>query len=104
MKRLITILFLCITMCCTGCTKEKKEAFVFEYWNEDSIAIQELKDYVLSVTDEKSSEYIPVVDRIAVFDLDGTLYCETYPIYGEWVLFADYVLNTPNYEAPQDTP
>lgn len=54
------------------------------------------------VTDEKSDDFIPVEDRIAVFDLDGTLYCETFPIYGEWLLFSDYVLNTPGYEASDE--
>ncbi|MBQ3079306.1 MAG: hypothetical protein IJC48_04800 [Clostridia bacterium] len=36
-----------------------------------------------------------------MFDLDGTLYCETFPIYGKWILFADYVLKTPEYQAPE---
>ena len=33
-------------------------------------------------------------DRIAVFDLDGTLMCETYPFCFEYMLFADYALNS----------
>lgn len=73
----------------------------FQNWNEDAEAVAALKDYVEKVTDKRSEYYIPVEDRIAMFDLDGTLYCETFPIYGEWLLFADYVLNTPGYQAPE---
>lgn len=73
----------------------------FKSWNENADPITALKEYVEKVTDEKSEYYIPVEDRIAMFDLDGTLYCETFPIYGEWLLFADYVLNTPDYQAPE---
>lgn len=72
----------------------------FTYWAEEAEAVQELVAYVEAVTDESSSDFIPLEDRIAIFDLDGTLYCETFPIYGEWILFSDYVLNTEGYEAP----
>ena len=54
------------------------------------------------VTDKDSKYYIPIEDRIVVFDLDGTLYCETFPIYGEWLMFADYVLNTPQYTPSEE--
>ena len=88
----------CVMLCgiFTGCaeTPEKEESFTA--WVEDSNPIAELKEYVEDVTNEKSENFIPVEDRIAVFDLDGTLYCETFPIYGEWLLFADYVLNNPS--------
>lgn len=72
----------------------------FEHWTENSAPIAALEEYVAKVTDEDSEHFIPAEDRIVVFDLDGTLYCETFPIYGEWLLFADYVLNNPDYQAP----
>ena len=65
-----------------------------EYWTEGSRAAVNLNDYLTAVTDEASSDYIPVEDRIAVFDLDGTLMCETYPFCFEYMLFADYALNS----------
>ena len=37
---------------------------------------QAIIDYVNVVTDQSSAEYIPPVDRIASFDLDGTLWTE----------------------------
>ena len=44
-----------------------------EYWSEGSGPAESLNDYIVSVTDENSPDYIPVEKRIAVFDLDGTL-------------------------------
>lgn len=101
LRHLSLLLALCLLICgcVTGC---KKPAEGFDSWVEDSAPIAALKEYVDAVTDKNSEHFIPVEDRIAVFDLDGTLYCETFPIYGEWLLFADYVLNTPGYEAPKD--
>ena len=69
-------------------------ALVSEYWTEGSPAAASLNDYLTAVTDSASPDYIPVEDRIAVFDLDGTLMCETYPFCFEYMLFADYALNS----------
>ena len=50
-----------------------------EYWTEDSQAAESLRAYVEKVTNPDDKEnFIPVKDRIAVFDMDGTLTCETY--------------------------
>ena len=53
-------------------------ALVSEYWTDRSQAAASLNDYLTAVTDTTSPDYISVKDRIAVFDLDGTLMCETY--------------------------
>ena len=65
-----------------------------EYWTENSEAAASLNDYLTAITDEASPDYIPVRDRVAVFDLDGTLMCETYPFCFEYMVFADYALNS----------
>jgi len=44
-------------------------------WN-DTPAKQAIFDFVARVTDENGSEYIQPAERIAVFDNDGTLWCE----------------------------
>jgi phosphoglycolate phosphatase-like HAD superfamily hydrolase len=67
-------------------------ALLSDYWTEDSKAASKLNDYLLAVTDKASPDYIPVEDRVAVFDLDGTLMCETYPFCFEYMVFADYAL------------
>lgn len=71
-------------------------------WSEGSKSLKALTDFVEASTDEASSGYIPPEDRIAVFDLDGTLMCETYPWCFEYMVFADYALNNPDYKAPDD--
>lgn len=53
----------------------------FKYWNAESPTLSALKDFVQKVTDENSDTYVPVSDRIAAFDIDGTLACETAPSY-----------------------
>lgn len=69
----------------------------FELWNEcDSISA--LKDYVATVTDEKSADFIPVEDRIAVFDMDGTLCGELFPEYIEYLLLEYRCLDDPAYK------
>ncbi|MBQ7534552.1 MAG: haloacid dehalogenase-like hydrolase [Stomatobaculum sp.] len=71
------------------------------YWTPGSPAAQKLNEYVALVTNKNSGSYIPPENRIAVFDLDGTLMCETYPWCFEYMVFADYALNNPNYHAPE---
>ncbi len=75
-----------------GCGKNKNE---FTMWQSNGV-IEEITAYVDDVTNEKSSNYIPVSDRIAVFDLDGTLVGEQFPIYFEWLMFTQRVLSTPS--------
>ena len=74
----------------------------FSAWTEGSASLKKLVDYVEAATDKGSSSYVPPEDRIAVFDLDGTLMCETYPWCFEYMVFADYALNNPSYTAPDD--
>ena len=62
-------------------------------WNETAPAKNTLVEYVRAVTDEDSSDFIPPERRIAVFDLDGTLFCETAPTYFDWLLFEHRVLD-----------
>ena len=51
-----------------------------------------------AITDENSADFIPVQDRIAVFDLDGTLFCETDPNYFDYTLLVYRVLEDPEYK------
>jgi hypothetical protein len=54
-------------------------------WN-DGAAKEAILNFVASVTDEKNKDYVPPARRIAVFDNDGTLWCE-YPMQTQ-VFFA----------------
>ncbi len=62
-------------------------------WNPDAPALKALVEYLQAVTDEASPDYIPAEKRLAVFDLDGTLMCESCPFCFEYMVFADYTLN-----------
>ena len=48
-------------------------------WNE-GVAKQAILDFVTKTTTDSSSGFIPVADRIACFDNDGTLWSE-HPMY-----------------------
>ena len=70
----------------------------FAEWNADAPALNALVDYVEAVTDESSPDYIPERDRIAVFDMDGTLMGELYPTYLEYYMLAWRILKDPTIE------
>jgi hypothetical protein len=54
-------------------------------WN-DSPARKSITEFVAKVTKEGSPDFVPVAERIATFDNDGTLWCEQ-PLYFQ-LLFA----------------
>ena len=56
------------------------------------------------VTDPRSAHFIPVEDRIATFDMDGTFVGELYPTYFEYNLLEYRVLDDTSYRdrAPED--
>ena len=66
-------------------------------WNDGSGAKQSLIDYVSAVTKKGGADYIPEEDRIAVFDMDGTLACETFYTYYDTMMFIEYCL----YDHPE---
>ena len=76
-----------------SCTSKSNENY-FSYWNDDSKVVAELKSFVKNATDKNSKDFIPVDDRIAVFDMDGTIFCETDPTYNEYLMLFDKILNT----------
>lgn len=59
--------------------------------------------FVNAVTDEKSASFVPEEERIAVFDMDGTLYGELFPTYFDECLLLHRLLHDESYEAsPED--
>ena len=67
-------------------------------WTDNATAKETFLAYVDAVTDESNKDFIPVADRIAVFDLDGTLFCETDPNYFDYTLLVYRVLEDPDYK------
>ena len=74
----------------------------FPSWDPDSPALAELIDFVSACTDESSPDYIPEEDRIATFDMDGTLMGELFPTYLEVILLTDRILADPAYEPDEE--
>ena len=70
---------------------------ILSLWQPGSTVITKLIPYIKSITNKNNQDFIPVEDRIAVFDLDGTLFCETDPIYFDWNMFAYRILDDPIY-------
>ena len=72
--------------------QEAPAADPLSLWSEGSEAADSLRNYIAAITDESSKDFIPVKDRIAVFDMDGTLTCETYYTYYDTMMFIEYCL------------
>ena len=71
---------------------------MMDLWTDGAPLKSELISYMAEITDESSPKFIPVEDRIAVFDFDGTLFCETDPNYFDYTLLVYRVLEDPNYK------
>ncbi|MCR5150823.1 MAG: haloacid dehalogenase-like hydrolase [Clostridiales bacterium] len=81
-----------------GATTVANSADMLSLWSDDAAAKKELIDYVKAVSNQGTSDYIPLENRIAVFDLDGTLACETDPVYFDHCLLKYRVLDDPDYK------
>ena len=75
----------------------KADGSILTYWYEDSEARNQLVSFMQAITDKGGPDYIPVEDRIAVFDFDGTLFCETDLDYFDHLLLAYRVLEDAEY-------
>ena len=73
----------------------------FKYWNDDSPTKQKIIQFVEEAKNPYSGNYIPPEDRIATFDMDGTFYCETAPLYFQEMMFFYRVLEDDSYTAPK---
>lgn len=67
-------------------------------WAADSPVKAMLVSYIEAITQEGGEDYIPPKDRVAVFDFDGTLFCETDPNYFDYMLLVHRVLEDPDYK------
>ena len=83
----------------TEAADEEKAAETIPYWTEDSPAMASIVDYVKSLTDETSDEFVPEEERVAVFDMDGTLYGELFPTYFDQCLLMYRLLHDDTYQA-----
>ena len=68
-------------------------------WNNCS-AKTKLSEFISKIN--SAEYYVPKEDRIAVFDLDGTLYQETDPTYDDWKLYYYRVYNDTNFTSTEE--
>ena len=94
---MIALVFVLVALCSGAAAAEENET-PFADWNPEAPALKVLVEYVETVTDESSADYIPPADRIAVFDMDGTLCAELYPTYLEYYLLARRIFCDPTYQ------
>ena len=93
--KILRFLLLAVILC--SCSNGAEPKNYFKAWNEcDSLTC--LKNFVQGSTKKGGSGYIPVEKRLAVFDMDGTLYGELYPTYLEYVMYQYRVLDDVNYK------
>ena len=81
MKKLFAIIMLLgLFMACKTPTEQvEKSKEILPSWN-DSKSKAEIIGFVEKVTNQASPDFVPVADRVATFDNDGTLWTEQ-PIY-----------------------
>ena len=65
---------------------------------EDNYPKTTLIEFVNKISDESNPDFVKKEDRIAVFDLDGTLFQETDPTYTDLKLFKYRVLDDYDYK------
>ena len=78
--------------------KKRTGEEILTLWSDDAPAKKQLISYVEAVTKEGGADYIPVENRIAVFDMDGTLCSETNPTYFDYSLFMYRILEDEDYK------
>ncbi len=104
-KKIVTLLIVVtVLFSVVGCVTidgKGKSSVTFANWN-DCASLTAFKDYVAATTDKNSADYIPVEDRIVVFDMDGTLCGELFPEYIEYLLLEYRCLDDPDYEASDE--
>lgn len=101
MNRLVRVLITVLLSLCffCGCNVSPKNINGF---NPESESMKSIMDFVRASVDEKSDNYIPKEDRIAVFDMDGTLFGERFPTYFNDWLYIQRALYDDSYEAPEE--
>ena len=77
-------------------------AIMLPSWNVDSPALAALVAYVDDVCDSSSPNYVEPADRIATFDMDGTVLCEKAPVYLDYCMMMHRVLEDPTYAASEE--
>ena len=74
----------------------------FPSWNRDAGSLAAFLTYVEAATEEDGAGYVSPEDRIAVFDVDGTLLCERAPVYVDYMLLLHRIQDDPTYAPTEE--
>src|SRR3954453_3933878 len=85
-QNLVTVALACMVVLVTA---NAQAADPLSSWNEGP-ARQSIVEFVNKVTKEGSPDFVPLEERIATFDNDGTLWCEQ-PMYFQMLFALDRV-------------
>src|SRR5438045_1721239 len=85
-QNLVTVALACMVVLVTA---KPQSADSLASWNEGP-ARQSIIEFVNKVTKEGSPDFVPLEERIATFDNDGTLWCEQ-PMYFQMLFALDRV-------------
>ncbi len=98
-QKMIIVLVLALLLL-SGCKKTgKADAQQIPNWCADSPAMASIISFVDTVTDEKSPDFVPAAERVAVFDVDGTLFGELFPTYFDQCMLIHRLLYDDTYQA-----
>jgi hypothetical protein len=64
---------LIVVLLVSGCNQDQRSSDPLPSWN-DGAARTSIVEFVQAVTDDAGPDFVPVPERIAVFDNDGTLW------------------------------
>ena len=82
----------------TDSPQEVPKESLLTLWKEGAESKKILIEYMKTITDKNNPKYIPPESRIAVFDFDGTIFCETDTLYFDWLMYSYRILNDSSYE------
>src|SRR4030095_1310540 len=85
-NRLLAVAFVCIAALTSSVAQT---ADPLPSWN-DGKAKQSIVNFVAKVTREGSPDFVPVAERVATFDNDGTLWAEL-PMYSQAFFIFDRI-------------
>lgn len=97
--KILSIVFLLVISACSS-THKKEEKKYLSSWTDNALRAS-IISYVKTVTTKGTTDFIPVEDRIATFDNDGTLWAEKPLVQG---LFAQERANEMGLKINLDKP
>lgn len=89
---LLIVVFSVVLFSCTNTEITETVDSPLSLWNDSSVKTS-IIEFVENVADKNSTNFVPVKERIAVFDNDGTLWNEK-PLYIPVEFEIDYIKNT----------